>query len=116
MESLLRTLRALFRARDIIERNRRPNESNAQKGNTGDGTQERLGLSRAVFWVVVSLGVLLRYLWLVAFIGSFVATVALFAVGAATNSTFLSFTAAGVAVILLAVVVALFFIGAAKVL
>jgi hypothetical protein len=75
-----------------------------------------MSLSRGVFWAVVWIAVALLCLWVVGMLGSIVGIAVLFVVGAATDSTFLSFAAATVAVIGVAVLVALFFIGAYKVL
>ncbi len=73
-------------------------------------------MARGVFLVTMALVALAIYIWIVAFIGSAVAAVVLFAVGALTGSTAFSFVAAGISVVAVAVFVALFFIGAAKVL
>jgi uncharacterized BrkB/YihY/UPF0761 family membrane protein len=74
------------------------------------------GLARALFWTVVWIVLGIIYLSLVVFLSAIVAVVVLFAVDAATHSTFLSYAAAIVAVIGVVVLATLFFIGAYKVL
>ncbi len=78
--------------------------------------RKRTDMSRGVFWLTVWVIILVFYGGFVLSVASGVAAVVLFAVGALTDSTFLSFAAAAVSVVVVVVFAVLLFIGAKKVL
>ena len=77
------------------------------------GMKGGMGLARRVFWagVLIALGAI--YLWLVVFLGSFVASAAVSVVSSVTqtHSKFILYGTAALAFLVVAVLITLFFIG-----